>query len=693
MSKTLVLNTQKLKDQIDQLKTNQGNLSQLTTTAKDSLVNAINEVSAKSPSPGTFATKQELTDGLNGKVDKGNAVLLTGEQMIGGNKTFNNELKVGMNNLRIIPVENGHVKLAPVQDGKILYLGSSADNKYWNRFDLESRVLLTGIKNPVNNLDAVNKEYTDTKFSNCVKLSGNETIDGMKVFSEVTTFGAEYISKKSVNMGDKNYIAYFEGNNKTGEIGYTISNDKHLYINNLNTQSKIKLGNETDINGALTIKSVLSFSNGGESAKMAPSDNTSKRLLFRNTAIGNNCIFNLDLEGVSDLTGLKDPRNATDAVNLKYLNAEIAKLQPQDLSNYYNKNESDGRYVQLTTDQNIQGVKRFTGNLQLGADNNGFRFQVESGQLRLSPTTNNKWLKFGDPNFMGGKYFEGVDFDNRVSVIGIKAPTQNNHAANKEYVDTTVNQAVANKAETSELSRVETQVELNKTEVQNLKDTKLDTVDYNADKLQFQNTLDNKVDDGTVYLKAESYSRTEIDTKESTLEASLEQKANVNDVYNKGQSDSKYALINGDQTLGGNKTFTGITTLLNEQTYKKVTGRSANYFSFYQDNSRTAYLGHGSAANKDFTIATETENGSIVLNPHGTGVINVSNKRITNIANPTQNNDAINKQYFDNAMNSKADTNYVDTQINAKVVNVVSLNTEADINSMPDNTFGFYLRS
>lgn len=47
------------------------------------------------------------------------------------------------------------------------------------------------------------------------------------------------------------------------------------------------------------------------------------------------------------------------------------------------------------------------------------------------------------------------------------------------------------------------------------------------------------------------------------------------------------------------------------------------------------------------TISSTDSNGNIVLDPNGTGVVDVNNSRITNVATPTDGNDAVNKAYAD----------------------------------------------
>lgn len=52
------------------------------------------------------------------------------------------------------------------------------------------------------------------------------------------------------------------------------------------------------------------------------------------------------------------------------------------------------------------------------------------------------------------------------------------------------------------------------------------------------------------------------------------------------------------------------------------------------------------------TISATNTNGNIVLAPNGTGVVDVSNKRITNVANPTVNSDAVTLGYLNTSFTS-----------------------------------------
>lgn len=107
--------------------------------------------------------------------------------------------------------------------------------------------------------------------------------------------------------------------------------------------------------------------------------------------------------------------------------------------NYYPKNETYSKQeannlfptkqevVNLTDNQNINGEKNFS-NLKTG----NYSFEAENNAFRLTPNATNKWLYFGNPN---SNYFQGIDLNNRVSLLGIKTPTRDNEAANKAYVD------------------------------------------------------------------------------------------------------------------------------------------------------------------------------------------------------------------------------------------------------------------
>ena len=50
------------------------------------------------------------------------------------------------------------------------------------------------------------------------------------------------------------------------------------------------------------------------------------------------------------------------------------------------------------------------------------------------------------------------------------------------------------------------------------------------------------------------------------------------------------------------------------------------------------------------TISSTDNNGNIILDPNGTGTVDISSARITSVASPSANTDAVNKEYVDLAI-------------------------------------------
>ena len=73
----------------------------------------------------------------------------------------------------------------------------------------------------------------------------------------------------------------------------------------------------------------------------------------------------------------------------------------------------------------------------------------------------------------------------------------------------------------------------------------------------------------------------------------------------------------------------------------------ANYMGFYNGNARLGFI--GKASQNDTTLTLKAETGDLVLNASGN--VNASNKKITNLATPTANNDAATKAYADGCKN------------------------------------------
>ena len=107
-----------------------------------------------------------------------------------------------------------------------------------------------------------------------------------------------------------------------------------------------------------------------------------------------------------------------------------------------------------------------------------------------------------------------------------------------------------------------------------------------------------------------------------------------------------------EQTLS--KTSTGTQTVAGQTVFSKTgevikidsNSDTATYLSGYKSNNqRLWYFGKGSSSSNNFVIGADR--GDIKLEPNGN--VDVNNKKIVNVAAPTNNNDVATKQYVDNA--------------------------------------------
>ena len=117
--------------------------------------------------------------------------------------------------------------------------------------------------------------------------------------------------------------------------------------------------------------------------------------------------------------------------NIEALRQEIERLE-QALNNCAKKNTVNA----FTQQQDFQSIK-------IGSN---YYFNPEENGIRFRPNAENKWVYFGSPD---SNYFAGIDLNGRVKLQGVITPTENTHAANKQYVDTqTANVARTNQANT-----------------------------------------------------------------------------------------------------------------------------------------------------------------------------------------------------------------------------------------------------
>ena len=110
----------------------------------------------------------------------------------------------------------------------------------------------------------------------------------------------------------------------------------------------------------------------------------------------------------------------------------------------------------------------------------------------------------------------------------------------------------------------------------------------------------------------------------------------------------------GDQSIAGVKTFTSTGEVI------KINPGSdtSSYLSGYKSgNQRAWYFGKSSSTDNNLRIGADR--GNIKLEPNG--VVDLSNKKISSLADPAANQDAANKQYVDNRIKTRTLTQTINT--------------------------------
>lgn len=117
---------------------------------------------------------------------------------------------------------------------------------------------------------------------------------------------------------------------------------------------------------------------------------------------------------------------------------------------------------------------------------------------------------------------------------------------------------------------------------------------------------------------------------------------------------SNLTTLDTAQTISGEKTFSNAITITKttEALKFKPGSNTSAYVSFYNGTSRVGYFGKGSSTDNHFRIGADR--ADIKLEPNGK--VDLSNKKIGWLADPTADQDAANKRYVDNNTLSKTAT-------------------------------------
>lgn len=113
-----------------------------------------------------------------------------------------------------------------------------------------------------------------------------------------------------------------------------------------------------------------------------------------------------------------------------------------------------------------------------------------------------------------------------------------------------------------------------------------------------------------------------------------------------------------NQIRSENNTFTGTNTFTSTGEVVKINPNSdtSSYLSGYKSgNQRVWYFGKSSSSDNHLRIGADR--GNIKLEPNG--IVDLSNKKISSLADPAANQDAANKQYVDNRIQKRIITQTV----------------------------------
>jgi len=132
------------------------------------------------------------------------------------------------------------------------------------------------------------------------------------------------------------------------------------------------------------------------------------------------------------------------------------------------------------------------------------------------------------------------------------------------------------------------------------------------------------------------------------------------------QGELAYSYLDGAQNNGGDRLYIGIGNETVPGVASTIVAIGGQYFTSKLDhtpgtltansaiitdaNSKIDILNVDNITFDGNTISTTNTNGNLILDPAGSGVIDVSTARIANLATPTANTDAVTKEYVDSAI-------------------------------------------
>ena len=308
------------------------------------------------------------------------------------------------------------------------------------------------VDNAIQNITPGGGGSIDT--SNFATLNTNQTITGAKTFNNNVV-----ISKNptplilKANNNDKTYMLIKSSDDTTNFSLGADSSNTSLEVNRgdltLKTLQSNKNVNFESVAKVKFNRSVLEMGTeinagfGGTSVKFIPEDNTTKTLQFYNANATDQRRFKLLVP---------EPTEAQNPATKHYVDTAIAGINtsgnvPQQTLDQINNNTTNITALQGKVNTNTTNIATNTTNITTIRNNyldkTSTAVQQIAGkvyvnnQLVINTTYNQSLTPAGDLHVTGLGYIENIEADSATfnTSVSVPTPTQNNQAANKQYVD------------------------------------------------------------------------------------------------------------------------------------------------------------------------------------------------------------------------------------------------------------------
>ena len=326
-----------------------------------------------------------------------------------------NQLVSYQNNLYLSKEDNNNT--IPTSDKWLLI---NKDTISVDLSDYPTKLEVEAIKNNLQQSITSNTTNITNLNNEVVKLAGDQTITGVKRFNNqvVITHGFTPLTLKPSAPG-KTYMLIKGADDTTNfSLGANSSNTS-LEVNRGDLTIKTQQANKNiAFENAARIKfnrSVLEMGTeinagfGGGEVKFIPEDNSTKTLKFYNN-------------------------NPNDARRFNLLIAEPTEAQNPATKNYVD-NKVSTNTTNITTIRNNYLDKTATGAQQIAATS-----LYVNNQLVVNVPYNPIMTPNADLYVSGEGFIENLEADNATfnTSVSVPTPTQNDHAANKQYVDNAI---------------------------------------------------------------------------------------------------------------------------------------------------------------------------------------------------------------------------------------------------------------